>query len=63
MGNFDMKYSKLIKLDKQINELREILNDICCTLDENHGKKEKLIISKLLDELIVEYMNQIYENI
>ncbi|MDT8719714.1 GGDEF domain-containing protein [Clostridium sp. 19966] len=53
------KNIKLARLDKQIGELREVLNEICCTLDENDSKGKQLIISQWLDELIVEYMKEV----
>jgi two-component system, cell cycle response regulator len=52
---------ELDKLNKSIEELREILNEICCTVDESDNDKERLTISRYLDELIVEYMKQLNE--
>lgn len=51
MDNIDIK-----KLSDRINEIRDILNQICCTLDENEDKEEILKVSEYLDVLIVEYM-------
>ena len=39
-----------------INTLRDALNEMCCTIDDPTPSKEKLIVSRQLDELIVEYM-------
>lgn len=53
------KQLTLKKLSEGIEELRHILNEICCTVDESENDKERLIISKCLDELIVEYMREL----
>ncbi|WP_169911732.1 Spo0E family sporulation regulatory protein-aspartic acid phosphatase [Clostridium oryzae] len=45
-------------LDCLIENLRDILNDICVTIDDVENDNEKLIVSRCLDELIVEYMKQ-----
>ena len=50
---------KLETLNQQINELREILNEICVTSEGTGVTKEMLTVSQCLDELIVEYMNHI----
>lgn len=47
----------LDKLQKSINELRDVLNEICASADENENADAKLFVSRCLDELIVEYMN------
>jgi hypothetical protein len=39
-----------------INTLREILNEMCCTVAEHEPSIEKLIVSRQLDILIAEYM-------
>ena len=54
-----IKSTKLSRLDEQIDELRELLNEVCCTLDEDKDYADRLIISQCLDELIVEYMKEI----
>ena len=62
--NSNDKNIKLSKLNKQINEIREILNEACCTLQAGEINPDRLIISECLDELIVEYMkeiNKVYE--
>lgn len=53
------KNFKLTKLDKQINELRDDLNEICATFEDDEVKSKKLIISQYLDELIVQYMKEL----
>lgn len=55
---------KLERLKRQIDELREILNEICASSKGSEINREVLIISQSLDELIVEYMNQVnmYKN-
>jgi len=49
---------KAIKLEECINELRDVLNELCCRSNETRGDNEKLIVSQCLDGLIVEYMKQ-----
>ena len=44
------------KLKACIDTLREVLNEMCYTLDEHEMSIEKLIVSRQLDKLIVEYM-------
>jgi len=44
------------KLETSIDTLRDILNEMCCTIDEREVNIEKLTISQQLDRLIVEYM-------
>jgi hypothetical protein len=46
-------------LNNRINNLRDVLNEICCTDPNTEDQEERLIISRNLDELIVEYMKQI----
>lgn len=50
---------KLERLKKCIDELREVLNEMCMTLDEKVNNEERLIVSQYLDELIVQYMKQV----
>jgi len=40
-----------------INKLRDVLNEMCSTIDETEARIETLIVSQQLDELIVEYMS------
>ena len=56
--NINNKEIKLSELNKQINEVREILNEVCCTFNGNENPN-RLLISQCLDELIVEYMKEI----
>ena len=44
------------KLKTCIDTLKEVLNEMCFTLDEHEISIEKLIVSRQLDKLIVEYM-------
>ena len=46
-------------LNKRINDLRDVLNEICCTDSYAEEQEERLIISRNLDKLIVEYMKKI----
>lgn len=61
VGGIDIynKDIKLANLTKEINELREILNEICYSLDESKTSPKILNISEHLDILIVEYMKEI----
>lgn len=43
-------------LENSIDTLRDILNEMCCTIDEREVNVEKLNVSNQLDTLIVEYM-------
>lgn len=54
--NVEPKDINLSKLNRQINEVREILNEVCCTADTTEAVNDRLIISQYLDELITEYM-------
>jgi two-component system, cell cycle response regulator len=53
------KHLELEKINKNIEELRDILNEICCTITEDEKDKERLKVSEALDELIVQYMKEI----
>lgn len=55
----EQKDIKLSKLNRQINEVREILNEVCCTVDTTEAINDRLIISQYLDELITEYMKEL----
>lgn len=50
-GNLDKD-----ELKKYIDELRDVLNEICATNENSKGLEERLIISQHLDHAIVEYM-------
>lgn len=50
---------KLERIDTCINELRALLNEICATSEGSEDNEERLIISRCLDELIVEYLKHI----
>lgn len=56
--NIRNKDVKLKKLQQEINEMRETLDEICCTIDEDSSKSRRLAVSQFLDELIVEYMKE-----
>jgi len=45
-------------LKKRIDDLRDVLNEICCTDSGTEVGQEKLDISRKLDGLIVEYMKK-----
>jgi hypothetical protein len=59
MGEEGIIDVNLEKLKEQINELREILNEIYTISEGAELAKDILILSQCLDELIVKYMNQI----
>lgn len=59
MGRKESRQLELDRLNESIEELREILNEICCTVDESKNDIERLTISMYLDELIVEYMKEL----
>ena len=37
------------KLENCINDLRDVLNEMCCSLDEGEANIEKLTVSRQLD--------------
>ncbi|MFL0270226.1 aspartyl-phosphate phosphatase Spo0E family protein [Candidatus Clostridium radicumherbarum] len=59
MDKTESKYLQLNRLNEGIEELREVLNEICSTVEESEKDKKRLTISKNLDELIVEYMKEL----
>lgn len=56
MRKDDSEKAHIERLEKLIEELRRILNEIFTTSDCIEDSEEILIVSKCLDELIVEYM-------
>jgi NTP pyrophosphatase (non-canonical NTP hydrolase) len=46
------------ELKKNIEELRDVLNEICLTAETSEELKERLSVSESLDKLIVKYMNE-----
>lgn len=46
------------ELKKDIEELRDVLNEICATDENAEQLKERLSVSEQLDKLIVKYMNK-----
>lgn len=59
MNIIEVNNLKLNRLKKCIDELREVLDEMCLTLDERVNNEERLIVSQYLDELIVEYMKEV----
>lgn len=45
------------ELKKYIDELRDVLNEICVTAKGTEGLKKRLLVSEHMDQLIVQYMN------
>jgi hypothetical protein len=58
MNNLTLDNIKIEDLKNRINNLRDVLNEICCTDSSTEVEEEKLGISRQLDALIVEYMNK-----
>ncbi len=54
----------LEKLNDKVEELRNILNEVCCTIDTDTNKDydTRLATSQYLDELIVQYMKKLMKN-
>jgi hypothetical protein len=53
-----IKFINKEELGRNIDKLRDVLNEICAT-DEGAGDlKKRLIVSQRLDKLIVKYMTQ-----
>ena len=59
MSNLTLDNITMEDLDKRINDLRDILNEICCTELDGKVQEERLITSRNLDELIVKYMKEL----
>lgn len=57
--NWEINDIKLEILNKQIESLRDVLNEMCLIPYGKTQEKQKLAISQYLDELIVEYMKNI----
>ncbi|WP_160688234.1 aspartyl-phosphate phosphatase Spo0E family protein [Clostridium sp. C2-6-12] len=45
-------------IKRNMEKLREVLNEICAMEEGNKTSKKRLILSQKLDQLIVEYMNR-----
>ena len=45
------------ELKRCIDELRDVLNEICATTENPEGLEKRLIVSQHLDQIIVQYMN------
>jgi hypothetical protein len=59
MNVFDNNDIQTERLKVRINNLREVLNEICSTTEDTENNKKRLIVSRCLDELIVKYMKQV----
>ena len=59
MNKLTIDNIKIEDLKGRINNLRDVLNEICCTDSSTEVGEEKLDISRQLDLLIIEYMNEI----
>ncbi|MCM0651068.1 diguanylate cyclase [Clostridium swellfunianum] len=57
--SIENKNLRLLRIKNQIDELRETLNEVCCTIDEGKSNPDRLFISECLDELIVKYMKEL----
>lgn len=58
MGNIYIDSLDIENLKKSINEIREILDELCITTEEINNSEERLAVSQYLDDLIVAYMKQ-----
>lgn len=58
MGNIYIDSLDIDSLKKSINEIRDILDELCITTDEISNSEERLAVSQYLDDLIVAYMKQ-----
>ncbi|GLC31421.1 Spo0E family sporulation regulatory protein-aspartic acid phosphatase [Clostridium omnivorum] len=58
MGNIYIDSLDIESLKKSINEIREILDELCITTEEIKNSEERLAVSQYLDDLIVAYMKQ-----
>lgn len=58
-NDIKMNEIQLSILNKEIQDLRESLNEVCVTTDETVSSEQRLNMSELLDKLIVEYMKNI----
>ncbi len=54
-----IKNIELSELKENINQIRDILNEVSCTSESDENDKEKLLISEYLDKLIVKYMKTV----
>jgi hypothetical protein len=59
MSNLTLDNITIEDLDERINDLRDILNEVCCTEQNTEKIEERLITSRYLDELIVKYMKRL----
>ena len=59
MRNLTIDNITMEALNNRINELRDILNELCYLDQDKEIQEERLITSRKLDELIVEYMKGI----
>lgn len=60
MENMQIDIIDIEELTNRIDEVRDVLNEICITIDENENKEDILNVSEYLDRLIVAYMKQIH---
>jgi hypothetical protein len=56
MNKVTLHNTTMENLTNRINNLREVLNEICCADSNIEMKEERLAVSRSLDKLIVEYM-------
>lgn len=63
-SQLEMTEIKIDKLLTQINEIRDILNEISSTYDKRSSRsiELRLKVSKFLDELIADYMTELRNN-
>ena len=56
MRNLTLDNITMEELNKKINDLRDLLNEICSEEMDSKIQEERLSTSRSLDELIVKYM-------
>ena len=56
MSNLTLDNITMEELNKKINDLRDLLNEICSAEMDSKIQEERLSTSRSLDELIVKYM-------
>jgi len=44
------------EIERNIDKLRDVLNESCATIQETKELKKRLTLSRQMDELIVQYM-------
>ena len=59
MNKVTLQNMTMEDITDRINNLREVLNEMCCADSDAQTQRERLAVSRSLDDLIVEYMKEI----